>query len=69
MGSISLDLRIIYLTLVSAGARERALRQVAELVGGLGGPQELMRVAARSEPLAVAPPPGAREVVQSRTAV
>ena len=69
MGSIALDLRIIYLTLVSAAARERGLRWVAELVGRLGGGEDLMRVAARTEPLVVAPPPGGREVVQSRAAV
>ncbi|MGH7498874.1 MAG: sugar transferase [Gemmatimonadales bacterium] len=69
MGSIAVDLRIVYLTFVSAVGRERALREVADLVGRLGGPEELMRVAARSEPLVKAPPPGAREVVQSRTAV
>ncbi len=66
-GSVGLDLRIILLTFLSATARERALQGVAGMVGRLGGPEELVRVAARTAPLAAAPPPGAREVVGSRT--
>ena len=62
-----LDLRIILLTFLSATARERALQGVAGMVGRLGGPEDLVRVAARTAPLAAAPPPGAREVVRSRT--
>lgn len=67
MGPIGLDLRIVYLTILSAAARERALQGVAGVVGRLGGTEQLVRVAARTAPLDAAPPPGAREVVESRT--
>jgi lipopolysaccharide/colanic/teichoic acid biosynthesis glycosyltransferase len=67
MGPVGLDLRIIALTVLGALDRERALRETAGLVRALGGSSELAAVAARTEPLSVAPPPGASEVVRSRT--
>jgi lipopolysaccharide/colanic/teichoic acid biosynthesis glycosyltransferase len=67
IGAVTLDLRIIYLTIVGVAARERALQRVSRLIRELGGAEELVQVAARTAPLQPAPPPGAREVVRSRT--
>jgi lipopolysaccharide/colanic/teichoic acid biosynthesis glycosyltransferase len=67
MGPVGLDLRIIGLTIASAARRERALQSVARLIRELGGEEELVRVATRTAPLRPAPPPGASEIVCSRT--
>jgi len=66
-GSVWLDLRVILLTVWSAADRAGALRAVAQLVRGLGGDEGLARVAGRNEPLTAAPPPGASDIVHSRT--
>jgi lipopolysaccharide/colanic/teichoic acid biosynthesis glycosyltransferase len=66
--SVALDIRLIFLTLLSAVDRRAALDRVADLVAQLGAPADLVRVAARREPLQPAPPPGATEIVQSRSA-
>ncbi|HWO88536.1 MAG TPA: sugar transferase [Gemmatimonadales bacterium] len=68
-GPISLDIRLIWLTLVNAAHRRRALAAVSRLVRELGGDEELARVALREDPLRAAPPPGATQVVQNREAV
>ncbi len=64
--SLVLDLRLIALTLHAASDRAGALRSAADLVRELGGDPELAAVAERRAPLAAAPPPGGREIVQSR---
>jgi lipopolysaccharide/colanic/teichoic acid biosynthesis glycosyltransferase len=66
-GSIGLDLRVLLLTLRSVTARPRALEEVSALVRKLGGDEELVEMARRIGPLRAAPPPGATQVVQSRT--
>lgn len=58
------DLRIIWLTVLTMAARQRALVGVSQLARALGGDDELVKVALRDEPLREAPPPGAREVVR-----
>ncbi len=63
---VPLDVRLIFLTLLSAVNRRAALDQVSALVAGLGAPRELVEVAARRAPLQPAPPPGATAIVQSR---
>jgi len=67
IGSVWLDVKIIALTILGAFRRELALRETARLVRSLGGSEELAAVAARIAPLAAAAPPGASEIVQSRT--
>jgi lipopolysaccharide/colanic/teichoic acid biosynthesis glycosyltransferase len=62
-----LDLTIIWLTGVNAVARRRALASIERLTRDLGAPDDLVRVSGRREPLAAAPPPGARAIVTSRT--
>lgn len=66
-GSMLLDWRLIGLTLLSALDRERGLRRVSRLVQQLGGGEELAAVALRQESLRAVPPPGASQVVRSRT--
>jgi lipopolysaccharide/colanic/teichoic acid biosynthesis glycosyltransferase len=64
--SILTDLRLVWLTLVNAVRRDRALVGVAEIVRRLGGGDELARVALRTEPPPPAPPPGASAVFERR---
>lgn len=66
VGSVWLDLRLIALTVLGAVNRRRALASVSRMLGELGAGGELRQVALREAPLREAPPPGAREVVQSR---
>lgn len=63
---VLLDVSLIWLTLVSALDRPKALRTVSRMVARLGGDADLVRIAAREGDLPAAPPPGAREVVQNR---
>lgn len=65
-GDVLLDLQLIWLTVVSALDRPRALATVATLVGRLGGGEELSRIAQRIGQLPAAPPPGASQIVVSR---
>lgn len=57
--SIATDLQLVWLTVVNALSRGRALAGVAGIVRRLGGGNELIRVALRATPLQKAPPPGA----------
>lgn len=66
LGSLTLDITIIVLTMLAAVDRQRTLRAVTGLVRRLGGDEALAKVASRAYPLTVAPPPGATQVVQSR---
>jgi len=61
MGPISIDVRILFLTLLSAVSRKQALAGVSNLVGDLGGDDALVRVSTRQEPLVGAAPPGATD--------
>ncbi|MDA1095515.1 MAG: sugar transferase [Acidobacteria bacterium] len=67
-GAISLDVRIVALTLLSVVNRPAALAGVAGIVRQLDGDAHLQEVAARSHPLRDASPPGSSEVVRSREA-
>jgi lipopolysaccharide/colanic/teichoic acid biosynthesis glycosyltransferase len=61
--SLSLDLRIILLTLLSACARGRALDGVTRLLESWNAELVLIHVSRRREPLPPWPPPGATEFV------
>lgn len=67
--SMSVDMRLIVLTLMSIVSRTRALRGVEALLKRLGADAEMMKVATRRVPLVPTPPPGADEIVTSRTAM
>lgn len=61
--SLVLDLRILWLTVLTIVGRRRALAAASALVRRLGGGEDLAGVALREEPLRAAPPPGASAVV------
>jgi lipopolysaccharide/colanic/teichoic acid biosynthesis glycosyltransferase len=65
--TLALDLKLIALTAVAIGSRAAALRGVVKDLRKRGAPQDLVGVAARTAPLQPAPPPGATEVVTSRS--
>jgi len=64
--SIALDLHLIFLTVLNAFARRRALASIQSIIERAGGSDQLQRVAARTSELPSAPPPGAHDVVRSR---
>lgn len=64
--SFMLDLKLVFLTAVAIVSREKALKGVQTLLQDLGCDADLMKVAARTEPLQPAPPPGASEIVTTR---
>ncbi|MDQ3081958.1 MAG: sugar transferase [Gemmatimonadota bacterium] len=62
------DLRVIMLTVRGALDRSAALKGVHRLAAELGGDAELLRIITRADPLPVGAPPGATEIVTSRSA-
>jgi lipopolysaccharide/colanic/teichoic acid biosynthesis glycosyltransferase len=62
-----LDLKLIWLTAVGMVSRRAALRGVHDELRRLGAPLDLARVALRTESLEPSPPPGATEIVTSRS--
>jgi lipopolysaccharide/colanic/teichoic acid biosynthesis glycosyltransferase len=64
--SVSLDLRLIALTIVAIISRRVALEGVHELLTRLGAPEDLARIALRRDALVPRPPPGADQIVASR---
>jgi lipopolysaccharide/colanic/teichoic acid biosynthesis glycosyltransferase len=67
--SVFLDVQLIWLTLVNSIDRPRALAALADKVRVLGGDGRLAEVTLRRGHLAAAPPPGATQIVSSRTTV
>ncbi len=65
---VLLDIRIILITIRAAFDRAGALEAVARLAERLGANPELVQVARRRAPLRAAPPPGATQLVTSRSA-
>lgn len=63
---VLLDIRLIFLTLLSAVNRRASLNHVSAIVADLGASPELVAVAARNTPLQPAPPPGSASIVTSR---
>lgn len=64
--SIWLDVRLCWYTAVAIISRERALEGVQGILRSLGASEELLKIAARKEPLAPTPPPGGDRIVTSR---
>lgn len=62
--TLATDLRLLWLTALSAVSRARALDGVARLLESWQADPLLRRMASRREPLLAYPPPGAAEVVQ-----
>jgi lipopolysaccharide/colanic/teichoic acid biosynthesis glycosyltransferase len=65
--SMRLDLRTIFYTLSILSARRWTLQRIAALLRDGGADAELCRFVLREEPLRPLPPPGAKEIVTTRT--
>lgn len=62
----TVDMQLIFLTVVAIFSRELALTRLVSLLKKLGAPTELCVLASRKKPLSPQPPPGACKVVSSR---
>ena len=65
--SLWLDIKLIFLTVVAVISREKALHGVQQLLDQLNADEMVKRVAQREEPLRPFPPPGANDIVTSRS--
>lgn len=64
--SLLLDLKIIFLTLLSIFSREQALKGVTRILEGLKVSSDIIRVSKRQEQLVPTPPPGSHKIVTER---
>ena len=62
-----IDIKLIVATILAVLARNKALRMVHKMLIDLDADHELLTVCSRNTELNPAPPPGADEIVQSRT--
>ncbi len=60
------DIQIVLMTVTAILNREKALRQVHDLLQRMGAPQELLQVVLRNQPLIPTPPPGSNQIVTTR---
>lgn len=65
--SLSVDVRLVWFTLISIISRRRALEGVQTLLTSLGAPAELVRLASREDALVPMRPPGFQEDDYART--
>jgi lipopolysaccharide/colanic/teichoic acid biosynthesis glycosyltransferase len=65
--SVATDLKLIWWTAVAMVSRGTALQRVHDEVVRLGAPADLARIALRLDALRPHPPPGAVEIVTSRS--
>ena len=61
-----LDLKLIYLTLVSLISREVSLQKMCYILEVLNAPNNVVMAASRKEPFFPYPPPGSEKIVESR---
>ena len=59
------DICLLYLTLINAFNRRKALKMVSRLIEKKGGSPELVNIARRSEPLIPTPPPGFQKPINT----
>ena len=64
--SLILDLKLIWLTVMTILSRERALAGVNKILVDLGANEQLIQVVKREDTLTPYPPPGATEIVTNR---
>lgn len=64
--SLGLDLKIIFLTVISIFSREASLRGVSKILEALKVSKEIIKVSTRKEKLVPTPPPGSQEIVTER---
>jgi len=65
--SFWVDLHLIFLTLLAAVSRPAVLNKIARTLERLGAEPDLCQVVRRTVPLVPTPPPGANEIVTSRS--
>lgn len=63
---LMLDLKLIFLTIITILSREKALKGVQVILTDLGADKQIIDVASREHKLRPYPPPGSSEVVTSR---
>jgi len=64
--NVSVDLKLVFLTVVSIISRDKALLKVSKLLEKMNAGNDLIRIALRNETLVPVPPPGAHRVVTNR---
>lgn len=67
--NVSLDLQLIFLTVVAILSRPKALEGICKILTRLNAPAELIEVSRRRRPLVPTPPPGSSEIVTSRVGI
>jgi len=65
--NIVIDLLLIAFTVLAIISKQRSLTAINALLKFLNAPGDLIEIAGREKPLTPQPPPGATEIVQSRT--
>jgi len=64
--SMSLDVKLIYLTAIAIFSRAKALIRISELLRNLNADNELIQVSLRRNDLNPTPPPGSNRIVMNR---
>jgi lipopolysaccharide/colanic/teichoic acid biosynthesis glycosyltransferase len=64
--NLSVDIKLVFLTVVSILSRDKALVKVSALLEKLNAGDDLVRIALRNVPLVPTPPPGATRIVTNR---
>jgi lipopolysaccharide/colanic/teichoic acid biosynthesis glycosyltransferase len=64
--SMSVDIRLIYLTVIAVLSRDEALKRISIMLHNLNADPALVKVAQRKEVLIPSPPPGANKIVTNR---
>ena len=65
--TIWIDFKLIVATIIAILARNKALQMVCKMLVDLNADQELLTICLRNTELTPAPPPGADDIIQSRT--
>jgi lipopolysaccharide/colanic/teichoic acid biosynthesis glycosyltransferase len=65
-GSLWIDLKLIFLTIIAVVSKQAALSNLQPVLRQLGANEELLAVARRESELLAHPPPGADQIVSSR---
>lgn len=67
VNKITVDILLIFITVVAIISRDTALRLNTKLLQSLGAPSTTIELAARESPLVPTPPPGSNIIVNSRS--
>lgn len=64
--SLSLDIKLCFLTVIAVLSREKALAGVQKILKDINAPADVLQLAERKQALAPRPPPGGDRIVTSR---